>query len=568
MSWFTNLKTRTKLFLAFAVLIALLGAVIFTAVDQARTIQQASAVARKIAAMDGNVNEQRAAMLSTFVSDSAAATRAVELIAQRKRENDQLLGEVRELYRGRRADDVRLEEFVALRNAHNEVRDTQVIPLIQQGKLDEARTISLGVQSERYARLREAGNRLVAAAAAEAEQATRRAFTLFAIVGAVATIAAVSIVILLTRLIARPLDEMSAAADRIADGDLSFTLAAGTRQDEVGVLARAFARMTDYLKHTAAAADQISLGNLKTQVKPRSERDTLGVSFGRMVQNLQKLTAELSEGVSVLAVSAGEISASTTQLAANATQTATAVAETTTTVEEVKQTAQLSSHKAKAVSDSAQRATHIAEAGRKATEDTNEAMTRIRGQMEAIANCMVKLSEQSHTIGQIIATVEDLAAQSNLLAVNAAIEAAKAGEQGKGFAVVAQEVKSLAEQSKQATNQVRTILNDVQKATSAAVMATEQGTKAVEAGFLQSRQTGESIATLAGGVSESAEAAVQIAASSQQQLVGVDQVASAVESIKQATAQNVDSARMLETAAGKLSELGQRLKGLVGRFQV
>ena len=97
-------------------------------------------------------------------------------------------------------------------------------------------------------------------------------------------------------------------------------------------------------------------------------------------------------------------------------------------------------------------------------------MNQIRRQMEAIASSMMRLSEQSQTIGQIIATVDDLAAQSNLLAVNAAIEAAKAGEHGKGFGVVAQEVKSLAEQSRQATNQVRTILSDIQKATAAAVI--------------------------------------------------------------------------------------------------
>src|SRR4030067_173625 len=109
-------------------------------------------------------------------------------------------------------------------------------------------------------------------------------------------------------------------------------------------------------------------------------------------------------------------------------------------------------------------------------------MHRIQEQMESIAQSIVRLSEQGQAIGEIIATVNDLAEQSNMLAVNAAIEAAKAGEQGKGFAVVAQEVKSLAEQSKQATAQVRTILGDIQKATSGAVMATEQGSKAGETG--------------------------------------------------------------------------------------
>ena len=128
-------------------------------------------------------------------------------------------------------------------------------------------------------------------------------------------------------------------------------------------------------------------------------------------------------------------------------------------------------------------------------------------------------------------------------------------------------MKSLAEQSKQATAQVRTILNDIQKATSAAVMATEQGTKAVEAGGQQSVQAGESIQALAASVSESALAAAQIATTSRQQLVGVDQVVAAMESIKQTSAQNVASAKKMESSAHNLDQLGQKLKELVERYR-
>jgi len=164
--------------------------------------------------------------------------------------------------------------------------------------------------------------------------------------------------------------------------------------------------------------------------------------------------------------------------------------------------------------------------------------------------------------------VNDLAEQSNLLAVNAAIEAAKAGEQGKGFAVVAQEVKSLAEQSKQATAQVRAILGDIQKATSGAVMATEQGSKAVEAGVKLSGEVGESIRVLADSIEEAAQAAIQIAASAQQQFVGMDQVALAMRNIQQASVQNVAGTKQTEIAAQNLRELGQKLKQLVDRYQV
>ena len=208
------------------------------------------------------------------------------------------------------------------------------------------------------------------------------------------------------------------------------------------------------------------------------------------------------------------------------------------------------------------------EMGRKAVIETFDGMNGIREQMESITESVVRLSEQGQAIGEIIATVNDLAEQSNLLAVNAAIEATRAGEFGKGFAVVAQEVKSLAEQSRQATTQVRTILMEVQKATSAAVMATEQGTKAVAAGVKQANDAGESIRALTGSVGEAAQAATQIAASSQQQLVGMDQIASAIANIRQATSQNMAGTRQLETSAKSLKELGGRLQILVERQRV
>ncbi len=277
----------------------------------------------------------------------------------------------------------------------------------------------------------------------------------------------------------------------------------------------------------------------------------------------RSITGELRAGVTQLSSSSAEILATTTQVASGAAETATAVSETTTTVEEVKQTAQVASQKAKYVSDSAQKSAQVSQTGKQAVDGTIEGMQRIREQMESIAESIVRLSEQSQAIGEIIASVNDLAEQSNLLAVNAAIEAAKAGEQGKGFAVVAQEVKSLAEQSKQATAQVRTILSDIQKATGAAVMATEQGSKAVEAGVKQSAQAAEAIRLLADSISEAAQAATQIAASSQQQLAGMDQVTLAMENIKVASTQNMAGTKQAEQAAQGLTGLAHRLSSMI-----
>jgi len=333
----------------------------------------------------------------------------------------------------------------------------------------------------------------------------------------------------LTRSIELPVVAVTRLAEKVAGGDLTVTVADHGRRDEIGDLNR---------------------------------------SFGVMVENLRRLTSEVANGVAVLASSSTEILATTTELATAATETATAVTETTTTLEEVRQTAQLSSQRARAVTDVAQRASQGAEAGRAAVAETIAGMKRIRGQMGLVAESVVKLSEQSRAIGEITATVSDIADQSNLLAVNAAIEAAKAGEQGRSFGVVAQEIRSLAEQSKQATAQVRTILNDVQRAVSQAVMATEQGTKAVEGGAALADQSGQAIDLLATGSGEAAQAAMQISVSSQQQLAGMDQLSGAMESIKQASLQNAAGTKQTQRAADDLNQLGKSLRQALEKFRV
>ncbi|WP_310452206.1 methyl-accepting chemotaxis protein [Sulfuritalea sp.] len=290
-----------------------------------------------------------------------------------------------------------------------------------------------------------------------------------------------------------------------------------------------------------------------------------GFLVSRGIVGSIRLVTEVSESLSA---AAAQLTASVSQIAASTAETATAVSETSTTVAEVKQTAQVSTDKARQVSEGAQKTAQISQNGRKAIEESVEGMRRIQEQMVSIAESIVRLAEQNQTIGEIIATVNDLAEQSNLLAVNAAIEAAKAGEHGKGFAVVAQEVKSLAEQSKQATAQVRTILGDIQKATSAAVMATEQGNKAVDAGMTLSTEVGESIRVLSDSIVAAAQAAVQIAVSAQQQLAGMDQVALAMQSIQQASEQNAESTKQNESAARGLHELRAKLKQLTETYRI
>jgi Methyl-accepting chemotaxis protein len=547
MKWFLDLSTRAKLFLGFGLMIVLLAAVTITAYTGITALQQsqrllydeAFADATDLLTVRSNLNGFRAAMLSVM---SVTARADQDLWQQdatdRGKQIDESLRRVIDRQRSDPGPIRRLEELRAAWEALRQARDTQVIPLISEGKIEDARKFATsGIQAERYARIRTLAQQLGDSADEEARtavnqsaQQARESVRLFLIIGLIALVVSVVMVGSLNRAIAAPLQQIAGVAERVASGDLTVTVASSdNRADEIGVLAQ---------------------------------------TFRRMVENLRDVNRQLREGVNVLGSAASEILAATTQVAAAATETATAVSETTTTVEEVKQTSEVSSQKARYVSDSAQKTAQVSQAGKKAMDDAVEGMMRIREQMESIAGSIVRLSEQSQAIGEIIATVNDLAEQSNLLAVNAAIEAAKAGEQGKGFAVVAQEVRNLAEQSKQATAQVRAILTDIQKATSTAVMATEQGSKAVATGVKRSTEAGESIRILTESITEAAQAAAQIAASSQQQLVGMDQMALAMENIKQASTQNVAGTKQTEIAAKDLHDLGQKLKQLVERYTV
>jgi methyl-accepting chemotaxis protein len=571
MTWFGHLPTRRKLFLSFGLMIAFLLAVIATAYRSLQALQSNASTTISLLRVENNLNSQRASLLTMMMLSNRVERDALKAsIQQDSRDNDETLRRLSQAQDGIQISQ-QLEQLAAVRATFKETRDGQVIPLIYAGKIAEARAIALGVQRERFNTIQALDNQMIEIAQQQSARRNRSDIVIFGTAGVGAVVAGLLLVSLLNRLIAVPLKEISAVAERMARGDLAVDtseMSATGRRDEVGVLAQTFSQMRRSLSDTAGVAGHLAGGDLRVQVAPQSDKDVLGNSFAQMVANLRRQTSEIAEASSLLGSVVSQMSASTTELAASAAQTATAVTETTATVEEIRQTAHVSSDKARVVAENAQDAARISQAGRHATDETSRGMERIREQMEAIGDSMMRLSEQSAAIAQIIASVDDLAQQSNLLAVNAAIEAAKAGEQGKGFAVVAQEVKSLADQSKQSTTQVRTILNDIQKAAAAAVMATEQGNKAVEAGVQQAAEAGESIQALSGSIGLAAQSATQIAASSQQQLIGMDQMTVAMESIKQASVGNVEGARQLEDAARNLQDLGQQLQDLVGRYQV
>jgi methyl-accepting chemotaxis protein len=306
----------------------------------------------------------------------------------------------------------------------------------------------------------------------------------------------------------------------------------------------------------------------QAQISSGDELGELGKCLDQMVVGLKDVASQARFATENLTSASAEILASTQQQAASTGEQAAAVQQTTITMEEIAQSGVQISERAKQVAASAEATATASHAGLQAMENTTRTMEGIREQAEAVAENVVSLSEKTQAIGEIISTVNDLAEQSHLLALNAAIEAAAAGEHGRSFTVIASEVKNLADQSREATVQVRVILGDIQKGINSSVMLTEEAVKRVDSGKQQADVANRTIRTMTDSIQQSVQAFQQIVAGSNQQQIGFTQVAQAVRDIGQASQQTAASTQQLEKAALNMTALSQQLQKAVERYRL
>lgn len=356
-------------------------------------------------------------------------------------------------------------------------------------------------------------------------------------------------------------------AKRIESGDTKTDIQISSG-GELGSLLDALRSMFQSLNKVSDVLTAISKGDLTVEGKLRSDSDVLGHALHDMVTQMRIMIGDIKGEVISLTSSSQEIMTSLSHISTGAAETASAVTETTTTIEELKQTANVSVEKAKDVLTNAKETMQAVTSSEASVMATIEDMNQIRERMQIISDSILKLSEKGNAIAEIMDSVNDIAEQSNLLAVNAAIEAVKAGEVGRSFGVVAQEIRTLAEQSKGATVQVRSLLGEIQSATSAAVLATEQGSKAVTKGVSQSVQTSKTIKELTSKMTSVTQATNQIVLSNQQQLIGTEQITVAMTQISEATNQHVDHLKQIETAVANLNQVGGTLKALTDKYRL
>ncbi len=366
---------------------------------------------------------------------------------------------------------------------------------------------------------------------------------------------------------------------RIGDNLVWWALGAFLVGAFIGVLVNGVNRRgtEDILNRYVFTLERISTGDLRdrldvTGIDSNSDESRMLLRLGKAINltldRVQSVSAEISDALKRMDMDTRAILEATARQIAMANEQDNVVTETTATVNEVRATVTETAERAQSVAETAQVSVDISRIGTESVSETIAGMEVIRRRVEDIADNILVLSEHTQQIGEIIATVNSLADQSKMLALNASVEAARAGEEGKGFAVVALEVRNLADQNRDATVQVREILGEIQRATNAAVMVTEEGSKGVDEGQQRVNKAGESIKELSHAIEEAAMAAMQIAASTRQQTIGMDQLTQAMRTIKHSTAEMVTRTMEVESSIQRLRKVNDDVHKMLAELKL
>ncbi len=306
----------------------------------------------------------------------------------------------------------------------------------------------------------------------------------------------------------------------------------------------------------------------RVPVHGTDEIAVLGTYFNQFIEKLQNMigkvahvTDKVASASVELSATAEEISKGTDTLTSRASQTAAAVEEMNATVSQVAQ----NSGKAAML---AQETVKTAKDGGSVVSDTISGMQQLSDAVSSSATIIAELGKSSDQIGEIVRVIEDIADQTNLLALNAAIEAARAGEQGRGFAVVADEVRKLAERTTKATKEIGDMIRQIQQDTRGAVESMQQGTVKVTSGVSLVNRTGDALSRIVEMVSESADMIRQIAMASEEQSVATQQIANDIENVAKVTKESASGANESAKASHDLSQLATELQYIVGSFKL
>ncbi len=316
--------------------------------------------------------------------------------------------------------------------------------------------------------------------------------------------------------------------------------------------------------------EKMAKGDLTVRMEGeyRGEYRTLKESLNKTASSLNNTLMNVTRTIEATASAAAQISSSTEEIASGAQEQSSQTNEIASSVEQMTKTILETSRNANTASESAKNAGAVAKEGGAAVFNTIDGMNKIDDIVSNASATVLKLGESSSQIGEIIQVIDDIADQTNLLALNAAIEAARAGEQGRGFAVVADEVRKLAERTTKATKEIELMIKQIQKDTDTAVSSIGRGTEEVKKGKSLADKAGSSLEQIITGAGQVLDIINQVAAASEEQSTAAEQISKNIEMISTVTSQSASGVQEIAKATEDLNRLTLNLQELISKFEL
>jgi len=333
------------------------------------------------------------------------------------------------------------------------------------------------------------------------------------------------------------------------------------------MIIRSISSASSALIRTTGAMAQGDLSQ-RARITSQDEFGTIGTAFDTMADAFSRLIATVAENSTRVATAASQVYATSQQMATGAEEVASQTGSVATAGEEMSATSGDIAQNCSMAADASQQASQRAEHGATVIENTVRIMNQIADRVKDTSQTVENLGSRSDQIGEIIGTIEDIADQTNLLALNAAIEAARAGEQGRGFAVVADEVRALAERTTRATREIGEMIKSIQSETRTAVVAMEEGVHKVEEGREESARSGQAIQNILHQISEVTMQINQIATAAEEQTATTAEISSNMLQITEVVQQTARGAHESAQAANQLNLVAEELQRLVGQFKL
>ena len=325
---------------------------------------------------------------------------------------------------------------------------------------------------------------------------------------------------------------------------------------------KSFNTKQDDIVKNAETSTKNSLGLLVT-MSVVGATASLGIALFVAYVISSAIANTLNQAASEIASSSAEIASAVEEQERTVSQQASSVNETSTTMGELGTSSRQSAEQAEVSASGARHALSLTEGGTKAVRQTLDEMTTLKDKVGAIAEQILRLSEQTNQIGNISGLVGDLANQTNMLALNAAVEAARAGDHGKGFAVVAEEIRKLADQSKKSAEKINTLVSDIQTAINSTVMVTDEGNKTVNEGLSLARSMAEAFTGVSDSINNVFISSQQISLNAKQQAVAINQVVEAMNAINLGARETASGVSQIKVSTHQLNSAAQKLQAVV-----